>query len=417
MSHSFPYKIKAIKVSQPFGDFFITSLPANLLLEVTYPDPLRIIGQFDKEGIYPMAGIQRKDSLKRLSEIGKFIDSVEAVFPTPVILAANYNRDGYVEENPDLRWKVSKLDDGTFEIEIPTQAQLASIVDGQHRLLAFSRAEQSERKEMELACSIFFDLPNPYQAYLFATVNFNQRKVSKSLAFELYGFDNEEESPEAWTPDKTAVFLCRKLNTDSASPFYHRVIVSAQEDKLLFSDGENPSWRVSTATVVEGILRLFSRAPKDDRALMFKKTLSDGRSRTELSDDGTPLRNLFLQTNDLVIYEIIKNYFLAVQEVFWANATGRSYIIKTVGIQALFEILRDLAKEALEKKIVKKDFFKERIASASAIDFSDNFFQASGQGRVRIRNAIKRAANLIADVDLPENDREQYLRFLNTERH
>jgi len=83
------------------------------------------------------------------------------------------------------------------------------------------------RQNMPLVCSVFLDLPNPFQAYVFATVNFNQKKVDRSLAYELFGFDTEDEPPQAWTPEKTAVFLTRRLNMDADSPLRGRIVVAA----------------------------------------------------------------------------------------------------------------------------------------------------------------------------------------------
>lgn len=404
VSTSFPFRTAAIKVEQPFGMFFIASIPAEVLLTVTYPDPLRIRKASDKAGSYPLTGTQRADSVRRLSEIGRFIDSVEAVFPTPIILAANYRLDdGEIEEGLN-RWKLLRREDGLYDIEIPSPEKLASIVDGQHRLLAFERATLGERRGMDLACSIFFDLPNPYQAYLFATVNFNQKRVDRSLAFELYGFDTEDEKPEVWTPDKLAVFLCRKLNTDVASPLHKNIIVSAKDDELLFGASKPPAWRVSTATVVEGILKLFAKAPKTDRATMFSKTIDQGRNRQILGDDGTPLRQLFLSTNDRAIYEFVKNYFTAVQELFWRDTQGSSYVKKTVGIQAFFDVLKSLAEVAIAKRDISVDYFKERLRPASHINFADHIFQASGGGRVRIRTTLMLAMKLMNEADVNNQD-------------
>ena len=160
----FPFETQALKIQQPFGEFFVAIIPSSTLLKVTFPDRLRVTGRASKGGQYPLAGLQREDRASRLSEIGRFIDSSEAVFPTPIVLAANYGVDGDGESVDDeLKWQIVDKKAGGYRLIIPTDAKLASIVDGQHRLLAF---ENSERKEMDLACSIFFDLPNPYQAYL-----------------------------------------------------------------------------------------------------------------------------------------------------------------------------------------------------------------------------------------------------------
>src|SRR5262249_26339634 len=160
-------------------------------------------------------------------------------------------------------WRIERGD--SVALVIPTNQKLASVVDGQHRLWAFDAATVPARQNMPLVCSVFLDLPNPFQAYVFATVNFNQRKVDRSLAYELFGFDTEDEPAQAWTPEKTAVFLTRRLNMDTDSPLRGRIVVSPQYDEDL-GPSEADKWHVSTATIVDGLLRLFSRNPKNDRS-------------------------------------------------------------------------------------------------------------------------------------------------------
>jgi len=380
----YPARLPAIRVDQPLGSVLITKTTARLLLDVTFSDPLTVIGGGR------LAGAQREESDKRLKEIGRFIETTEAAFPNSVILAANYSEDRLLIENTEEMWRIEDLqDDGKCFLVIPTAKKLASIVDGQHRLHGFRYADPS-RAEMELVCAVYLDLPNPYQAYLFATINFNQKKVDRSLAYELFGFNVEDEPPDSWSPDKAAVYFCRRLNTIESSPLYRRIIVSAQNDELLFlSRGTHVDWVISTATVVDGILRLYSAKPNADRDMMFKSKPGEGRTRGVLAPDGTPLRELYVKGNDLAVYTVVENFFAATSLIFWAPADGKSYIRKTVGVQALFDILRLLLKrDFVEKRAVSKQYFLDVLAPAKGIDFADEFFQASGIGRTRIKNAI-----------------------------
>ena len=74
----------------------------------------------------------------------------------------------------------------------------ASIIDGQHRLHAFDKLPTDAlERSMELLCVVFLELPTPYHAYVFATINFNQKRVDRSLAYELFGFDVDER-PVQW---------------------------------------------------------------------------------------------------------------------------------------------------------------------------------------------------------------------------
>jgi DNA phosphorothioation-associated DGQHR protein 1 len=402
----YPLQTPVLKVVQPLGEFFVAVLSAEMLIEVTYSDPLRLSG-VSAAGDYELKGHQRKLVQDRLKTIGRYIDTVEAAFPNSIILAANYREDGNLEDNENERWTVEFLsnNDAVGTLIIPTSAKLAAIVDGQHRLYGFKEATLKERMSMPLLTAIYLDLPNPFQAYLFATINYNQKPVDKSQSYELYGFNLEEEPPEAWSPEKTAVFLCRKLNTDTSSVLKSHIIVAAQNDTTIenAAKSKKKDWAVSTATIVEGLLRLFSSNPKRDRDLMHRKKLGEGRVRRLLAGDKTPLRSQYLECNDLFIFTITKNYFNAVADILWIKDT-RSFIRKTVGIQALFDVFRQIIPEAIKNKDVSQQFFSKKIAPCKNIDFTVNFFEASGRGRQRIRNTIELKLGLktLEDIDVTE---------------
>jgi DNA phosphorothioation-associated DGQHR protein 1 len=412
----FPLRTPALKVIQPLGEFFVSIISAEILLEITYSDPLRLVG-FGDEGDYQLKGHQRVLLRKRLKEIGQYIETIEAAFPNAIILAANYNENGELEEDDNIRWDVEiPENDGPFStLIIPTAAKLAAIVDGQHRLYGFKETSLPDRLAMPLVCSVYLDLPNPLQAYLFATINYNQKPVDKSQSYELYGFNLDDEPPEVWSPEKTAVFLCRKLNVEPESPFEKHILVAAQTDIALniAAKGQKKDWAVSTATIVQGLLRLFSSNPGRDRALMHRKEIS-GRERKMLAGitppDTTPLRHFYLQSNDLVIFTIVRNYFRAVSSLLWTN-NSRSYIRKTVGIQALFDVLRSVCLEAVQKKNLSEEFFHSILQATKEIDFSADFFQASGTGRQRIRNSLEFQLGLKTLNDLPERDQATYKRI------
>jgi len=406
MNSTYPVKRPAFQVQQQFGDFIVAAIPARILLETAYSDRLTAAKQPD--GSYKLEGSQRALVEPRLREIGKFIDMPSAAFPNTIILAANYREDsGLIQEDQDLE---EKGDDGgtggevawSFEapavgqcgiLTIPTAQKLAAIIDGQHRLFGFNYISHPDRLDFPLLCAIYFDLPKPYQAFLFATVNANQRPVSKSQTYELFGYNVEDEPPEKWTPEKLAVFLTRRFNVENGSPFYRHILVPAEND-FSPSIGEirnSGSWAVSTATVVEGIVKLISTNPKRDAYEMHGGLDYKGRDRSVLkkSPGDPPLRSLFIAKNDELIYTGIKNFFTAVNHLFLADAKPNSLIRKTVGLQALFDVAKAIFKTSVETKDFSEASFREKMKPASNVDFSDSFFQTSGTGRGRIRTTIE----------------------------
>lgn len=197
-------ELYALKITQPLSDFYITSIKAKNLIDISFSEQLQYIDDTGK-----LHGNQRKIDSKRLSEIGRYIDSVEMSFPNSIIIAANYNEEGKIIDDESIRWDFVHVEKNLYKIFIPSNAKLAAIIDGQHRLNGFEEKYITDqtRLEVELPCSIFFDLPNSYQAFLFATINGNQKRVDKSLALEQFGFNVEDEPQNSWTPEKLAVYF------------------------------------------------------------------------------------------------------------------------------------------------------------------------------------------------------------------
>lgn len=404
-------ELPAIRVSQPLGIFYAVSIPASELLKVSFAEPMRYI-----DGSGNVKGSQRVKDEKRLREIAKYIDSVEMAFPNSIILAANYGMDGVISKDETERWEVVQDNQtGAYTLVIPKNIPLAAIIDGQHRLNAFDFVQNEERfNDLQLLCSVYFDLPNSYQAFLFATINSNQKKVDRSLALDQFGYNVNDEPEKAWTPEKLAVFLSRKLNIDSQnSPFYKHIKVAPLDSDKLFSDKNASMWMVSTATIVDGICSLISSNPKRDRVLMQQSSVFSGRSRNMVKEvkDISPLRKFFISENDQLIYDVVVAYFKCFKDLFWDKASNKSYIFKTVGVQAAFDVLKSILSNENADAPQLTDFTKY-LKPASNIDFSDKFFQASGIGRSRIRKTIGLASGLLKEIKIKKSDTDIYQSIL-----
>ena len=226
----YPIKTPAIKVEQPLGIFYVVQLPAKLLLDVTYSTPATAVKE-GKSSLYKIFGSQRDEKKSRLKEIAQYIDTVEAAFPNSIILGANYDQDGCLITERGKRWEVTQnSEEGFHYLTIPSSRRVASLIDGQHRLHAFNHVEKKERLEMPLLCAVYLDIPLPYHAYVFATININQKKVDKSLAYELFGFSLEKEPAYTWAPETLSVYLVRLLSSQQDSPFVNHIRLGVQDD-------------------------------------------------------------------------------------------------------------------------------------------------------------------------------------------
>ncbi|MGE3424879.1 MAG: DGQHR domain-containing protein [Dehalococcoidia bacterium] len=401
--------VKAIRVAQPLGEFFAFNLSAEILNRITYSLPAQVRKKLDSEvggdgvGGYGIFGAQRREDEKRLDEIAKYIMSSDVTFPNAIILAANYDDAGNFVEDESRRWSATESN-GSWSVHIPDlDSPTASIIDGQHRLHAFRHLPtDSERRQMELLCVVFIDLPVPYHAYVFATINFNQKKVDRSLAFELFGFDLEERSAKFWAPETLGVYIARLLNTEPTSPLF-RCIAPAADARALFEGAipnqlaaNSPSRsggvrevKVSMATVVDGVVRLISRKPMEDRYFM-RRPENEAKGRRALPTiPDLPVRTTYLDGNDRAIYELVANYFHAVSKTIWSRALPGSYLRKTVGIQALFDVLLYLSKRLrLDGQHFSVDALTKLLAPAAELDPDGTKYQASGIGRAQIRRDI-----------------------------
>ncbi|WP_447767571.1 DGQHR domain-containing protein [Sphingobacterium faecium] len=401
-----------LRIEQPIGVFYAVKFTAYELLKLSDTSPYTT----DLEGNYN--GTQRLLDEDRTKEIARFLKGTDSTLPSSIILAANSsnrkNKSDNNDENEDSfeslkdsqRWHIK-----SNKLIIPSDFKNCLIIDGQHRVRAFEHLSEDEQKRYELLCSLFMDIPNPYQAYIFATININQKPVDKSLSYNLYGYNLDKEEPNSWSPEKLAVSLSRKINKDNESNLFEKVKLITADDDELKKFKENKPWLISSSTFIEGAMSLYSSNYKRDRDEL-SKTLIYNRKRDSLKPDRTPLRKYYIENNDLLIYEIIKNFFNAFESVFGQ----KEILFKTTGLQAQFDILKKITATYLEKdKNIGQRYFIEKLQDAKKIDFNNSFFtSASGISRSRIKNSILCKIGIISIESLEKNrDYNEYKSILN----
>jgi DNA phosphorothioation-associated DGQHR protein 1 len=288
------------------------------------------------------------------------------------------------------------------------------VVDGQHRLFSFRDLSEEIQKKYELLCTLYLDLPTPYQAYLFATINMNQRKVSKDLAYELFGYDLNDEESYKWSPEKLAVFLTRKLNMDRDSIFRNHIRLASKSSFLLDDPiTTEKEWFISTASMVEGILTLITNNSKRDFDHMqkFNQNLRDRKELLHIKSSA-PLRKFYIENNDLMIYTIILNYFNSSYNLLYHSG---HMLYKTIGIQVQFAILKKILDLKLEgDKNISEEYYTDYFEKITNIDFNDSFFQFSGIGKTRMKNVILHSMGLL-NINEIKNQSEviEYKRILS----
>lgn len=76
---------KALEVVQPIGTFYVCTLSYSDIINISYTDVRRLEG--NNREVEEYIGIQRELSPKRVREIEKYVNLVDASFPNTLILS------------------------------------------------------------------------------------------------------------------------------------------------------------------------------------------------------------------------------------------------------------------------------------------------------------------------------------------
>lgn len=203
---------------------------------------------------------QRRIDSSRLLQIESFIRqcilseklgySITALFPTSLILAVNEDDGNEI-----------KCSDDSCQVELRDNI---FIVDGQHRMMAMKSLYEKLRKQVFLSdddqivlqylesykfnCVLLVNYDLWEQGQVFVNVNFKQKAVNKSLYYEVFGSQYNED-PNMWKQNHIflAHSLTKVLNDNKQSPYFGKI-------KML---GTGKGY-VSQAFFVESLIRQFS---------------------------------------------------------------------------------------------------------------------------------------------------------------
>lgn len=281
---------------------------------------------------------QRRIDTRRISKIKDFIrnsilDEVNgrravAVFPTAMILS-------YADENTN--YQVG----GFVPLKFPYEVY---IVDGQHRLYAmqelykdacsFTLFNTDKDKENRIVkeyienykfnCTILLNFDLWEQSQIFVEVNFNQRKVSKSLYYDIYGMyynDSYVNDPRNYI--YVAHMLVKHMNGSEDSPLKGKI-------KMLGSG----IGLVSQSCFAESLIRNMS-----SRMSIWRID----------SDENTGKPSYKYMAMELkAFYQEVENVF---SDIWPVENKHLSIICKTTGISAMVRILGYIHQNVLSADI------------------------------------------------------------------
>jgi DGQHR domain-containing protein len=365
ISHTFT----CIRATQPIGDLFIASIPFPILIRISHFDVRRVL-QEDRD-VERYLGVQRPVEDKRVKSLSEYVNYGDASFPTSVILAIDEDFARFDDLSNTMTVSNIKVGDSEPSIAI---GRLARVLDGQHRIAGL-RAFEGETFDVPVTIFVGADISD--QAHIFATVNLEQTKVHKSLVYDLFSLARTR------SPQKTCHNIAVALDRDKNSALHKRI------KRLGFATEGRIFEPITQATFVESLMPYLSNAPKQDRDLLLK-----GKELQKLYGEELykmPFRNLFIDKKDLLITEIVANYFEAVRSKWpdaW-NETGRGMMLnRTNGFRALMRFLRNAYLDVSSPGEVSsaKKFYDRVFANINLKDSDftvDNFVPgSSGEGRL-----------------------------------
>lgn len=315
------FDVPCIQVTQPIGSFFLAAIDSKLLCEITYSDVRRMEGEREVE---TYLGIQRPLNRKRVEEIREYVKTVDACFPTAVILAIDGRCATYDGSSRTLT--IKSFEDSIDAERNINRLEIAKVLDGQHRIEGL---RNYSGPSFEVNVSIFIDMDIENQAYVFSTVNLAQTKVNKSLVYDLF------EYAKARSPQKTCHNIAVALDSLDGGPFYKRIKRLGTATEGRFSE------TLTQATFVESLIGYLTSNKAADRDLYMRGKTPKHASAEQL--EKYIFRNMFIDERDLEIADVILNYFEAIRQSWpdaWDKGGSGWMLNKTNGFKALMRLLR-----------------------------------------------------------------------------
>lgn len=330
MSKDKCHKLEYIEINQPIGTMYLVKLPASIVSQIAATQTRKAYNDNQTEGYI---GIQRKLEDNRVKAIANYCKSRDAMFPTPIILSA-----------PS---KYFVIDEDTKTITVSREGIYCSIIDGQHRIEGIKASGLMDK--FELLVEFVFDTDPARDAYLFSIINGNQKPVSKSLIYDLFGVS------KARTVEKLCNKVMRELNTNEKSLMMGRIKMLGYKDEF------SPNGVVSQARLVDELIKYITDDVNRDNY-----DLEVGNYLKQLNPEKYIFRESFINDDDEeIIYKNIiffNNWLESIDRWKTKENSEKSILEKSLGFSAAYRLLSVLYNDIDDyqlklNKIIKSFFF------------------------------------------------------------
>jgi DGQHR domain-containing protein len=205
-------KVPAIRIKMGGANCYTFSISPEYLLKISYVSH-RAKGKASDVSTY-----QRMLSKGRLNKIRQYIDD-DGIFPTNIVLNLEKSK---LEFQRSSQEEDASTDHGIAGwLDIRATYKCAWIIDGQHRLFAYSGHPKAAKSRV--AVLAFEGLPASEQARLFIDINAKQKSVRQSLLQELF-------AELHWNADDPTIRVraivskaIQDLDSDVTSPLFNRI--------------------------------------------------------------------------------------------------------------------------------------------------------------------------------------------------
>ncbi|SFG78033.1 DGQHR domain-containing protein [Oribacterium sp. WCC10] len=315
-----------ITVDQPAGRFYVTTINASVLIPIS---------QSQTRTPYNTTGIQRMLLSDRVSSIATYCKGTEAMFPTPIILSGDskyfrfykgLSTDYSLTEKNIEDVEYANLDAGYLTIDsdaIIRDHRFLSIVDGQHRLAGIS--ESGLANKFDLLVMFVFDTEAAQDAEIFSIINRNQKQVSKSLVYDLYGLNDNP------TVERFAHEVVKAMNSLEYSSMQYCIKMLGYKTDNYNDSGELVPQLVSQGSLMSELMKLITKDSTKDNLLT-----SEGQMiRFEAGDEKRVFRRYYAYDELVLMQAHCIAFFNAwIKQLDLCSFSRNSIMYKTIGFVA-----------------------------------------------------------------------------------
>ena len=358
-------QIPCLKATQPLGTFYVGIADSKDMVRITWTDIRRIASE--RREVETYLGIERPLSSERVIELKEYVYSQDATFPSTIIVAVASQNTQY--------------DENTATLSLRDGPDVAQVLDGQHRLAGVDQFDG----HFDLLVTVFVDIDIENQALLFATINLEQTKVNRSLAYDLYDYATTR------SPFKTAHDIVRLLNDLAESPFKDKI-------KVLGVAGD-PDETISQAMFVNALMPMIARDPKRDRNILKRGGKLDPPNPAD--DQRFIFRRMFIDEDDDEIADVIWNYFDAVAgrwKTYWTQSRPGFVLNRSTGFNALMQFLPFAYRNKMTTaRVPSKGDFAEIFARVKieGQEITPQKFRPGSGGQRDLRELLKKETGLM----------------------